>query len=134
MNPDFQETERRVQAIAEQLPSAADDAAVARYRYVLHAIRQLQMPLPPDNFAQQMEAQLQDYPEESFTERCLLSIVTVALVFLALAMLGPWLTHASNVMASASVDVPWPFVTALASGLVGFAAFDGLREHQRSRF
>jgi hypothetical protein len=130
MTHDPNETERRLQAAAEQPSGSMDDDRVARYRYVLHAIRQLPVPAPPTGFARQMEAGLQDYPEDSLAEQCLLLIPAMAIAVLAAAIVAPWLATSVASLTLASMNIPWRFVMMLAGGLAGFAVVDALSTHQ----
>lgn len=133
MTHDPNETERLLQAAAERPASTADDVAVTRYRYVLHAIRQLPVPTPPADFARRIEAGLQDYPEDALAERWLLRIAAMASLVLGVATAGPWLATSAAWLGVTLEDVPWRFLTVIAGGLAGFAVFDTLRARLGSR-
>jgi hypothetical protein len=132
MTQDPNELERLQQAAAEQ-PASADDApGVARYRYVLHAIRTLPTPAPPAGFAREIENCLQDHPEDSVAEQWLLCIAATGALALAVSTVAPWLATSMTPLAAVLGDVPWSLLAAIAGGLAGFALFDTLRSRMRS--
>lgn len=121
------EAEFFLQAAAERPVSPEDAAQVARYRYVLHAIRKLPIPQPPADFARQIEACLRDHPEDAGTEQWLLRIFALAALVLGVAAAGSWLTTSAMSLTAALGDVPWRLLMVIAIGLAGFAVFDTLR-------
>lgn len=127
MTHDPNQAENLLQSAAERPAEPTDAADVARYRYVLHAIRQLPVPTPPADFARQVEAHLQDYPEDASAEQWLLRVTAVAAVVLGIATVGPWLATSTASLASTLGHVPWHLLGAMSVGLAAFATFDRLR-------
>lgn len=132
MSHDPHDLERQHQAAAERPPSATEDAAVRRHRYVLHAIARLPVPLPPADFARQVEARLADYPEQAGAEQGLLAVAALAAGVLGAVTLAPWLADSVAGIAAALGAVPWRLMIAMAAGLAGFALIDALRQRRGS--
>lgn len=127
MNPDQFELERRLQAAAERSTTGPDNATVARHRYVLHAIRQLEVPQLPSGFAQQIDERCNDYPEEAAAEQWLLRLMIAVVIVLAVAALWPWLVSSVAALSASSGTIPWRFLSAVLIGLISFALVDARR-------